>query len=316
MRTCYTDILFPKIDWCSDKVIIRTNSKLNLLELANENAEFYHLYVALLKHDFMLYQHVDEHSFFVKRKLIGQLYNETNIRQYANLFYTLEKPNKYRLGGEMNLVIVFSSMPIQDDGISPEIKKRCFFKNYPSLCRYLLPNTYVVRLMDCNLTYGSYYLNTSNYTNYERQIQNFIQDISIELKIRREKIILFGISKGGTGALYHSIEGNYHSVSVDPLFSLTKYFKEGDSHFTQSFLPEKLMFFFKNIDQVYRERKSKIIIGVPTVRENYQEYIQLKCPNLKVVNVFDDYINQHGQIGSQTMVEQITYLNGMLLEEI
>jgi len=316
MQICYTNVLFPNIDWDADKIIIRTNSKLNLLELADDNYNFHKLYLSFLKNDYMLYYHFEEQSFFIKRKSISRLWHRQDILKFKDLFYTLENPSMYREGQENNLVVVFSSMPIQDNTISSNIAKRCFFKNYPSLTSHLIPNTYVIRIMDCNLIYGSYYLNTSNYPDYEKQIQDFIEMISYQIKIEHQRVVLYGISKGGTGALYHSLLGDYHSVSVDPLFSLTKYIKEGDSHFTKNFFPEKLTPLFQRVINTANSTNSKIIIGVPKITENYQEYVHLKGQSLKIVDIHDQNLVEHGQIGSNTMIEQVTYINGILLGEI
>ena len=316
MKLCQTDILSPRIDWNAEKIIIRTNSELNLLELAIDNANFYDLYTSLLKHDYMLYFHVMEKSYFIKRKLIYLIWHRRDLLSAGETFYTIEKPFSIRRGQRNKLVVLFSSMPHADNAISPNIAERCFFRNYPSLVKYLLPNTYVIRIMDCNLTCGSYYLNTSNYPDFERDIQNIIRTVAYNFSVANNDIVLFGISKGGTGALYHSILGNYHAVVVDPLFSLSKYNTEGDSHFTQQYFPEKLTPIFKKEKAHSQAQLTKVIIGVPSIQENYSEYIQLKEPWLRVVDIHDEDITEHGQIGSHTMIEQITYINEMLLDEI
>ena len=316
MKVCQTDILVPQIDWNADKIIIRTNSEINLLELATDNTNFYELYTSLLKHDYMFYFHAMEKSYFIKRKLIYQIWKRRDLLRAGETFYTVEKPFSLRKEQSNRLVVVFSSMPLEDSTISPNIAERCFFHNYPSLVKHLLPNTFVVRIMDCNLTYGSYYLNTSNYPNFERDVQNLIRTVAYNLSVANKNIVLFGISKGGTGALYHSIIGDYHAVVVDPLFSLTKYIREGDSHFTQQEFPEKLTKLFTKHKSKIGPTRSKIIIGVPTVQENYLEYSNLVQDGLRVSDVVDQDITEHGQIGSRTMIEQVTYINGMLLNEI
>lgn len=316
MKLCQTDILSPRIDWNADKIIIRTNSELNLLELAMDNTNFYDLYTSLLKHDYMLYFHVMEKSYFIKRKLIYQVWHRRDLLRASETFYTLEKPSGVRSGQSNKLVVVFSSMPHEDNSISSNIAERCIFHNYPSLVKHLLPNTYVIRIMDCNLTCGSYYLNTSNYPDFERDVQNIIRTVAYNLSVASDDIVLFGISKGGTGALYHSILGNYHALVVDPLFSLSKYIIEGDSHFTQQYFPEKLTSLFKKQKNHSQVQLTKVIIGVPSVQENYCEYIQLKESWLRVIDIYDKDITEHGQIGSHTMIEQVTYINGMLLGKI
>lgn len=316
MRICQTDILNPQIDWSVDKIIIRTNSELNLLELANDNVNFYGLYISLLKHDFMLYFHSAERSYFIKRKLIYSIWQRRDLLLGGETFYTVEEPVARRNGQKNRLVVAFSSMPLNDDTISSNIPNRCFFRNYPSLAKHLLPNTYLIRIMDCNLTCGSYYLNTSNYNNFETDVQNIIKTKAYDLGVGQDDIVLFGISKGGTGALYHSILGDYHEVCVDPLFSLTKYIADGDSHFTQREFPEKLTPLFKRGLIQHNPTRTKIIIGVPTIRENYHEYAQLEQAGIRVVDVIDEDIKKHGEIGSRTMIEQVTYINGMLLGDI
>ena len=316
MKVCQTDILSPMIDWQADKVLIRTNSDLNLLELSIDNVNFYNLYLSLLQHNYMLYYHALERSYFIKRNLVPGLWQRKDLKIGGQTFYTVQSPLLYKKGQPNRVLVVFSSMPLDDNYISPNIADRCFFKNYPSIEKHVVANTYIVRIMDCNLSFGSYYLNTLNYPNFEQDVQNIISDFRSKYGISSSNTILFGISKGGTGALYHSLLGNYRSVSVDPLFSLDKYLKDGDAHYTANFLPHDLLDAFQTKNFNTQTDRLKIIIGVPTVQENYQRYIQLKQPGVVVKNIYDDTITEHREIGSRTMVEQVTYINSMFLGDI
>lgn len=269
----------------------------------------------LLRNDFMLYYHNNEHSYFTKRKNISNLWHRTDLKRAGDTFYTLEPPLHISNETSNRLVVVFSSMPLGNNYFSSNIANRCFTKNYPSLSKHLVSNTYLLRIMDCNLSFGSYYLNTPNYTTFEKDIQDLIVTIRNNFDITSDNTVLYGVSKGGTGALYHSIIADYHSVVVDPLFSLTKYIKLNDFHFTKSYFPEKLTTIFKRLINGQNSSSAlKVIIGVPTVTENYEEYSKLSMNNLGLLAINDTTIKSHGEIGKMTMAEQVTLINKFLLE--
>lgn len=67
LKRTVVDLQNPKFNWRSDKIVVNTATSQNLLQLSRENKNAYDVYVSLLNHDFILYMHQNEQSFFIKR---------------------------------------------------------------------------------------------------------------------------------------------------------------------------------------------------------------------------------------------------------
>lgn len=61
-----------------------------------------------------------------------------------------------------------------------------------------------MRIMDFNLSIGSYYVNTINYPTMEDDVQQSIVDVIDKLSIEKEDVVLYGGSKGGR-VLYFTV---------------------------------------------------------------------------------------------------------------
>ena len=213
------------------------------------------------------------------------------------LYYTLDKP---KLELNMNrLLVIFSS--VADFPYNASIDRRNFFTNFSSISKYIPDNTYILRIADIGGVVGSFYMNTEYNKEMEKDIQELIEFILISNNILKEDVILYGASKGGTGALYHSILGKYKAVAVDPIVS-DEYHETvySDSLFTQNVgnykvypksKQEKFTTFMKtntipkNINIIYSEQ-SPIYGAINSVirendRENKINYINVCHPKIK-----------------------------------
>ncbi|MEX5913733.1 accessory Sec system protein Asp2 [Staphylococcus ureilyticus] len=86
--------------------------------------------------------------------------------------------------------------------------------------RSLVKNVYTMRIMDLNVSHGSHYISTSNFPDYEKNIQLSILNLIEKLNIKKENVVLYGGSKGGTGALYHGAALDLKTLAVDPIVNI------------------------------------------------------------------------------------------------
>lgn len=297
-----------------DKIIIDLENNENILKLSKKRPLLHKLYKELMKEDFMFYFHSGTKSYFVKRKLIKNLWHRTDLIQFGDLFYTIELPPEKRRNNliPLRLVVMFSSMTA-DNYYSPNIGLRCFMKNFPTIQSSIVKNTIVMRIMDVNLSHGSHYINTNNYPDFENNIQEAIVKVMTEYNIHKDDVVLYGASKGGTGALYHSMLGDYKSISIDPIISLKQYNDEmNDAHYLKGLRKESLLDDLLKLGRADFEY-DKIVIGCPMVPFNYNLFIQVKNKNVVVHEILDREIKSHPDISPNCISEQVTFINNHFL---
>ena len=160
---------------------------------------------------------------------------------------------------------------------------------------------------------GSFYLNSNFDSKFESRIQLLIENISNEYSIKKNNIILFGSSKGGTGALYHGVIGGYNTVAVDPIVSDRYYIdKFNDLHFVQGGFPvDKDKKFF----DLFKERYDLMNINVITSQKSQQfEYINKIITKKSNINLFvfnNSNIKTHPDVGPQTLIFSTTLINSI-----
>ncbi|WP_207940931.1 hypothetical protein DOK78_001522 [Enterococcus sp. DIV2402] len=248
------DIVYINLDeyegnYSSKKLGIRVGPGKNILELADEDEDVYLFYQKLLTEDYMFYWHHNGVSYFIRRKYLKEIWKRTDLGDLGGLFYTVEEPLKERSSEteKNNLIVIFSPMPAENVKYSSNISARCFRTYFPNIQKYLAKNTYVLRIMDANLSYGSLYLNTSNYPNMEEDVQNIIQKIQEELNIEKERVVLYGVDNIAMSALHHGIKGDFKSVIINPYFTLEE-LKESSFYdkYLSNALPNDLKELVKN----------------------------------------------------------------------
>lgn len=307
------DLKKADFDWTADKIVVQTGTDENLLKLSRKDKEAYRIYVSLLDHDFILYMHKRKQSFFIKRTKVATIWQRKDLLQRGDTFYAVSDPVKVNKSAQNRLVVIFSSMPPAEDYYSDNVASRMFVKNYPSMPKHLIKNVHILRIMDLNRSSGSYYLNAGSYSTFEEDVQNIITKTCENYQISKEDVVLYGASKGGTGALYHSILGNYHAVVVDPIFSITQYNNNNDIHYLKNVLPEKLLSKFQQALLDNSTDRKKVILGTSGVPENYSEYSQIEDPSFKIVNMKDSAMVDHVRISPNCNAEQITFINAFLM---
>ncbi|WP_186171462.1 XcbB/CpsF family capsular polysaccharide biosynthesis protein [Vibrio chagasii] len=262
---------------------------------------------------FYLVKHVLGSSYFLNIRNINLFskFFSNNAKVYKNIFYTIKKPNINSL--DKKLIVVFSS--VANRPYDANIDNRNFYENFKSIDKYLPEGTYVLRLSDIGGVVGSFYLNDHFSLEKEANIQELISNVISEIGVSKNNVVLYGVSKGGTGSLYHGILGDYKVVAVDPIISNKFHEKEyNDSHFTRN-LAEKSkeeVFYdlarsnheFSNINVIYSE--------CSPIYEEINRVLDASVNKINFFNVLSENIKSHPDVGPNSIYVLTMLLNKLI----
>ncbi|TGD34755.1 XcbB/CpsF family capsular polysaccharide biosynthesis protein [Leuconostoc mesenteroides] len=311
----FTNMKFKKENRPNIIKLLSMDNSINVLKISRQNGNIRALLQNLVSNDYTLVQNQDKENVFVQRsslsKFLPKMVLNQNIRKYYEVFYTIEKKIKRDANAPQRLIVIFSSMPSESAYFSSNFLDRTFVKHFPTIQNLVVPNTHVLRIVDSNLMYGSHYVNSVNFPNYERRIQGLINKVSKNLLVKKENIVLYGTSKGGTGALVHSLIGNYKSVSIDPIINANEYNnKMRDIHFIKNNRTQSLV---TKINELKSGGNNNIVIRSPQVHFNYQITHQLKNSRIQFYDQKNSSIKNHKEIGRNSVSEILMFLNAQLL---
>lgn len=297
----------------SKLVEVITDSDLNIIRMARKDKQAYHLYKELLKNDYVLYKHVDGVSKLYKRKYINELFVRKDLIKFKDVYYTLDFPKDRKVNEDIpkKLLVIFTCMPSQKDYDSYLIPKRMFTKFFDGIERNLVKNVYTMRIMDLNVSHGSHYINTINYNTFEDEIQNAILNVKKELNIDDDNIIFYGVSKGGTGALYHGSSMDIKTLAVDPILNIGGPLEDNDRRFLKDLRTEDLV---PNINNHLNlsNNQVKYLICSERVPLYFEQDQRIEQDKIKLYNKIDDFITSHPEVSRNTVPEQIMILNILL----
>lgn len=169
---------------------------------------------------------------FVRSDLVASIWIKIKAGEYQmtpdEVVYSVTPPAN---GSKpARLLVVMSSVHASPNTASLH---RYFMQNFPTIQKYIPPDTAVLRVGDMGGVLGAFYLNTVHRPDNVSAIQRLIASVCADLGVDRNLVVLYGGSKGGTGAFYHSFLGSYRCVSVDPIVADEHYIKNlKDFHFT------------------------------------------------------------------------------------
>ncbi|MCW9698296.1 MULTISPECIES: XcbB/CpsF family capsular polysaccharide biosynthesis protein [unclassified Avibacterium] len=295
------------------------NEKLNynFLAVGRKNNEAKKLISQLSNHRFYLVGHKNGISLFkkfVEPNSFLANFKDKNVKVWNDTFYTLEEPEEKDISGN-RLLVVFSS--IADLPFNASIKRRMFFTNFDSVAKYIPKNTYILRIADIGGVLGSFYLNSNADMQFEEKVQNLIRKIQLDYSIIDDFTVLYGTSKGATGALYHGITMGLKSLVVDPIISDEFYInKFNDLHFVRNVFPYSKQEVFSKLFEKYREKDLFNINLVTSPNSEQFQYVSdmILIPELRVCSyVFNNpNIKGHTDMGKHTLNFVVSMLNNLL----
>lgn len=303
--------LHKELTFENKKILIFTNSDQNLLALSIKNNDAYLCYKKLLKNDYILYYHEKGVSKFYKRNRVAELWQRKDLHQFNDIFYTLTPPESENTNSlsPNKLLVIFPCMPPKEDYTSSLIPKRMFTSFFPNINKYLIKNIFILRMMDLNCSHGSHFCNTINYSNMESDIQNCIQYVATSLSIKKDDIVLYGVSKGGTGALLHGSALDLKVLAVNPIIHLEEYNKN-DSHFLKDFRKEDLSQIIQN--NLINNVSKKYVFSSPSLKFNHNILNNINADFLNKIDIIDSNITHHENISQNCIPQQLMVLNNLL----
>lgn len=310
--------LYEQINFVDQKRIqIDTGSDNNFLQLARKDHEIYNTYKELLANDYILYFHQNTISKFYKRQYVQELFKRDDLRRHKDVFYTLDSPIGRKLNEEVpkKLLVIFTCMPDAKRYDSSLIPNRMFPKFFEGIERSLVKNVYTLRLMDLNVSHGSHYISTTNYPEYEDDIQSTILNVMDELNIDRDNVVIYGGSKGGTGAIYHGTALDLNTLAVDPIVNIGGALEQNDRRFLKNLRNEDLV---PQINEHLKESNSftKYVICSENVELYYKQTCRIDADNINKVNLKDEHITSHPEVSRNSVPEQLTILNNFFSTHI
>lgn len=299
-----------------ERIYINTGSDKNLLELARKNMELKKKYKELLKNDYILYLHKDSISKFCKREKVNKLFTkEHNFYQHKDVFYRLKAPQGRKVNDkvEKKLLVIFAKMPGAEQYDSAKIPHRMLPPFFEDIERSLSKNVYIMRIMDLNVSHGSHYINTINYPNYESDLEDAIKNVTDELEIEQQNVVLYGVSRGGAGAIYHGTSLDYKTLVVDPIVNIGGKLYGNDRRILKDLRKEDLV---PDINKNVKKSNefNKVIICSENVEAYYEQIQRVDSHEIKILNMPDDKITSHPQVSPNTVPEQLMVLNNLLTD--
>lgn len=299
----------------SDRILIKTNSQNNLLELSRKNKNIKIKYKELMANDFVLYFHKDGISRFIKRTSANNVLDKNKYVNDNGIFYSLQKPlgRKINEKTEKKLLVIFSKMPGSKLYDSSKLPHRMLPTFFEGIERNLVKNVYIMRIMDLNVSHGSHYVNTTNFPDYEEKIQKAIKNIKDKLSISRKNIVFYGVSRGGAGSLLHGSAMDIKTLAVDPIVNIGGDMYENDRRLLKDLRQDDLIpIISSNVKE--KNQSTKFVICSENSKKYYNEIIRLDNEFFNILNMKDDNITTHPEVSQNTVPEQLMLLNILLTD--
>ncbi|MFV5938111.1 accessory Sec system protein Asp2 [Mammaliicoccus sciuri] len=297
-----------------ERIFIDTNSEKNILEIARKNNNIKNKYKELLRNDYVLSLHKDNISHFCKRNKVYKLFTKAHrFNQYKDVLYRLNEPSGRKINEKATkkLLVIFAKMPGAEQYDSAKIPHRMIPPFFEDIERSLAKNVYTMRIMDLNVSHGSHYINTVNYSNYENEIQEAIIHVQEKLGIEQKNVILYGVSRGGAGAIYHGSDMDYKTLAVDPIINIGGKLYGNDRRILKDLRKEDLVPDINN--NLEKSNKfQKVIICSENVEAYYEQSLRLNSDKVNIINMKDDMITAHPKVSPNTVPEQLMILNMLL----
>ena len=289
----------------------------DLMKLALKNRHAKDLLIRLTNLGYSLYYNTADESRFIRHDRIVHHWPAVKDESFQvsddGIVHQFERPES---GTISRLVVIFS--PINS---KPRLI-RYFRPSFATLMKYVPRDTAILRVADVGGVKGAFYLDTSFIPDNSSRIRRLIQSTVAEHGIEAPNVVLFGASKGGTGALYHGLTGSWKFVSVDPIVTDSWYEQyENDYHFTaQGVFPRpKQEVFSELVGRIASERRGEALNSVIVTSSRSPQYpytseiIHPLRNSLSVLDSGNPNILKHPDVAPKTIYAQVMAINTLLL---
>ncbi|MGM0698043.1 MAG: XcbB/CpsF family capsular polysaccharide biosynthesis protein [Actinomycetota bacterium] len=293
------------------------NPNADLMKIALSDPRAKRLLIKLTNLGYSLYYNTEGESRFIRHDRLSHHWpavkDGTFSQSQKGIFYILEKPPSGRVE---KLVVVLSPLSSQPRLI------RYFRPSFSKLQKFIAPNTAVLRVADIGGVKGAFYLDTTALPENSLNVYRLIKETADRFNIHNHDVVIYGASKGGTGAVYHGIVGGWPYVAVDPILSDHWYeAHNNDYHFTTGgIFPRSKQEVFSEIlsaaspDESVSELGSVIITSTRSQQFSYTaDLIGPLLSRMTVFNSDNQNIKVHPDVAPKTIYAQVMSINALLL---
>jgi len=296
------------------------NPDINFLKLSRQEKDLKEILIKLTNNGYYLVDFSNGVSTFIKyhsaSDIMDYMPKESKIK--FNLIYSLEKP-KINCSN-IYLLVIFSSFQIKPY-LATSPNERYFLKDFPTISKYIPQNVAILRIADIGGVAGSFYLNTKYDMSIENNIFNLIEHIRKSIQVKRQKVLLFGFSKGGTASLYYGIKHKYKCLAIDPIVSDEYHIEHyNDSHFTIGVFPYTKDEIFSSLLTKSKIHSNIFVISSEKSQQFFFIMELLKKHNIihkiHIISSAHPAIQEHPDVGPNTINIFIMYINGIFYDVI
>lgn len=288
-----------------DVVFLNVPNSRNDLLIFRKNKVARKMALDLAAKDYILHGNKGHQYRFVKRKKL-----KTKFPKFKDIHYRIIPPNdKNKYWDNRLLVRMFGfSLPFKTSVID-----RNFRLDFLTLKDSIVKNTFILEIGDINLIAGSFYSNTNNFPDYENQIQELISVISKKYEVKRDNVVIYGTSRGATGAILHGSLGNYKFIAADPVIDDTSWYKKSDLHFVSGVRNVDLTSrIYESLDNYNRSRDDGILLASSNVGVTFSAHLRLPLCKFKLIDL-NMNIFEHSLINQKSVPIQLSYINDLLI---
>lgn len=225
----------------------------HLIRIGHRHEQFRPIVEVLAQQGWFQYKCNDSLSTFVRHSTIPKIWprvlNGQIVVNADGLYYSVKSEPGW--GEARSLIVVFSSMAMPYDG--PTLS-RYFEQNFSSIAKHVGGGLNILRIADLDGVLGGFYSPTTFVPDRMERVTRLIEHVAEDLGVPDSRVILYGASKGGTGALLYGLTNDHgwKAIAVDPVVD-DRHYEEvyRDSHWTSGsvFLHRKVDLFRSAVDK-------------------------------------------------------------------
>nr|WP_241093445.1 XcbB/CpsF family capsular polysaccharide biosynthesis protein [Xanthomonas sp.] len=292
----------------------------NCIRLSRRDPQLKESLVSLVDQGFLVYKYANDGAAvtsFVHASIAPSFWAEKTdfgLREYNGVCYKLEQQQDVVA---RRLLVVFSCISKVDQMYEAGFSARYFARNLNQAAKYTPFDTAVLRIADLGGVVGAFYTNTNAQPDNEERVAALIAKVALDLAIAPQHIVLYGASKGASGALLHSLRSGMKLVCVEPILSDDYYLhRYRDSHFTQGLFPRSKQALFAHHLAAEGAPAERVVIysdkspQFPYIRDIAMQSSRGK--DIAFIDVQSPAIKDHPDVAPWSMGLQVALLNLML----
>jgi hypothetical protein len=292
----------------------------NLIRLSRRDADLRAALLHLAGHGFLVYKSGTAngastsfvHASFAPRFWVHN--TDFGLREHDGICYRVELPANVPA---RRLLVIFSCISPADQMYEAGFSARYFAQNLRQAPKYTPWDTAILRIADLGGVVGAFYTDTLAQPDNEARVSALIGKVMADLGVEPRHTVLYGASKGASGALLHSLRMGLNAVCVEPILADDYYVRRyRDSHFTAGIFPrDKRELFASHLAADGPEAGRVVIYSSRSPQLPYIRDIAMDSPRgrrIAFIDVQSPAVADHPDVAPASLGLQVTLINQML----